>query len=141
MWNMLKKLAVFAKAYVYADRRGKIRVVRAGSVTGNSGVEITPDNAFSYNLPGWNRTIVNKVKAEFSEFVSGDRDDDRFTISRDNFREVKNAEGMVTHYEVDLELKNFHGEIRRDMIRRYNGRDFLPGEELNFQFEIIDDST
>ncbi len=118
-WNMLKKLAIFARAYIYTDREGKIHAAKAGSAAGTSPAKITPDNSFTYNLPDYNKTVINKVNVDYTEITDGKEDDDKFTIALSDCEEVKNGQGTVTHYIATLKLKNFYNSFSKEMVKRY----------------------
>ncbi|MCL2062552.1 MAG: hypothetical protein FWH03_08045 [Firmicutes bacterium] len=140
VWNMLKKIAVYARAYVYTDRNGVIHMDKADTNTEKSGVEITPDNSFSYNLPDFSRTVVNRVEVEYSELVEGEEEeikDDTFTLDSSKCEAVKNENGVVTHYIAELKLKNFYEVISKEMIKRCD-KEFNNNINYDFEFDIIE---
>ena len=128
---MLKKLAIFAKAYIYADRQGNIHVAKADNVTQSAPVQITPDNAFSYNLPDFSKTVINRVNVEYTEVVSGEDKDNEFEIDLNKCGSTEDG----LHYIVELKLKNFYKAVSKGMIKRYTQSNYLV-EEPSFNFEI-----
>ncbi|MCL2062550.1 MAG: hypothetical protein FWH03_08035 [Firmicutes bacterium] len=140
VWNMLKKIAVYARAYVYTDRNGVIHMVKADTDMDVSGVEITPDNSFSYNLPDFSRTVVNRVEVEYVELVGEEEEefkDDTFTLDKNKCEAVENENGVVTHYIAELKLKNFYEVISKDMIKKTN-KNFDDDVDDVFVFDVVE---
>ena len=134
VWNMLKKLAVFGRAYVHEDRCGRIRITKAGNSTGESGVEITPDNSFSYNLPDWDKTVINRVIVEYTEVAAGEAKDDEFKVELDKCEKV--IENGREYYVATMDLKNFHRKVEKSMIKRYEDEEYRNEWIPKLEFEI-----
>jgi hypothetical protein len=138
-WNMLKELAEYSRCFVYCDRNGVVQFSQDERVNRRSIVEVDASNSFSYNLPEWHKTVVNRVNGSYPVLEEGKFKDNRFEIELEDCETEVDAEGNVTHYLVDLDLKNFYGVVTKGMIKRYLDDRYEPSDVLeNFEFTVVE---